>query len=88
MAFNDERVVRRLAASTVVTVSAVGHEIDTSLTDLVADARAATPSQAAEMVVAELTHNDFAEARANTNFPLRKRRPELYDDLIRPVTND
>ncbi len=51
MAFNDERVVRRVAASTIPIVSAVGHEVDTSLTDLVADARAATPSQAAEMVV-------------------------------------
>ncbi len=51
MAFNDERVVRRVAACSVPIVSAVGHEIDTSLTDLVADARAATPSQAAEMVV-------------------------------------
>src|SRR5690606_16130378 len=51
MAFNDERLVRRVAACTVPIVSAVGHEVDISLTDLVADARAATPSQAAEMVV-------------------------------------
>ncbi|OQX67958.1 MAG: exodeoxyribonuclease VII large subunit [Sorangiineae bacterium NIC37A_2] len=51
LAFSDERVVRRLAATRVPVVSAVGHEIDHSLADLVADARAATPSQAAEMVV-------------------------------------
>jgi exodeoxyribonuclease VII large subunit len=51
MAFNDERVVRRVASCNVPIVSAVGHEIDFALTDLVADARAATPSQAAEMVV-------------------------------------
>ncbi|MEZ4221136.1 MAG: exodeoxyribonuclease VII large subunit [Polyangiaceae bacterium] len=51
MAFNDERLVRRLAILRVPVVSAVGHEIDFTLADLVADARAATPSQAAELVI-------------------------------------
>lgn len=53
LAFQDERVVRRVAACRVPIVSAVGHEIDVTLTDLAADARASTPSQAAEMVVAD-----------------------------------
>lgn len=53
MAFNDERVARRVAATRVPVVSAVGHEVDTTLTDWVADVRAATPSQAAELVVAD-----------------------------------
>jgi exodeoxyribonuclease VII large subunit len=49
-AFNDERVARAIAASTVPTVSAVGHEVDVTIADLVADHRAATPSAAAELV--------------------------------------
>ena len=52
-AYNEEVLVRAVAGSRVPTVSAVGHEIDTTLTDLAADARAATPSQAAEMLVAD-----------------------------------
>ncbi len=50
-AYNDEALVRKVASLSVPIVSAVGHEIDTTLTDLVADARAATPSQAAELLV-------------------------------------
>ena len=56
--FSDERLLRAIAASAVPVVSAVGHEQDTPLSDLVADARASTPTAAARLVVpdqAELT---------------------------------
>lgn len=69
-AFNDERVVRAIAASKVPTISAVGHEVDVTLTDLAADVRAATPSQAAELVVAR--RDDFEARLATTRKDLIK----------------
>lgn len=50
-AFNDEKLVRAIAASRVPTLVGVGHEIDESLADLVADVRASTPSNAAQILV-------------------------------------
>lgn len=57
--FNDETLARTIAASPIPIISAVGHEIDFTIADFVADLRAPTPSAAAELVVknvADITH--------------------------------
>ncbi len=77
MAFNDERVVRRVASMRVPVVSAVGHEVDFSLTDLAADVRAATPSQAAELVVPE-TGSRAAVLLRSHNALVRALRGRLF----------
>ena len=51
-AFNDEQLARTIRSSAIPVISAVGHEIDWTICDLIADERAATPSAAAEMVAA------------------------------------
>ncbi len=53
-AFNEEPVARALAESPVPVVAGVGHQVDFTIADFVADVRAATPTQAAELVVAQL----------------------------------
>ncbi len=74
--FSDERVVRAVAACAVPVVSAVGHEQDTPLCDLAADARASTPTAAARLVVP-----DERELRAG----LERHRAALARDARRAL---
>jgi exodeoxyribonuclease VII large subunit len=69
-AFNDERLARTIFASPVPVVSAVGHETNTTLADLVADVRASTPSAAAELLTPDVA-SLLSEVRA---LGLRSRR--------------
>jgi exodeoxyribonuclease VII large subunit len=87
--FSDERVVRAVAACPVPVVSAVGHEQDTPLCDLAADARASTPTAAARLVVpderelrADLTRLRAALGR-DTRRTLERARQSLQADARR-----
>jgi exodeoxyribonuclease VII large subunit len=80
-AFNEEVVARAIGGCPVPTISAVGHESDVTIADLVADVRAPTPSAAAEMVVARkddfCANIDRMSHRLDAAMVARKRRVEL-----------
>jgi exodeoxyribonuclease VII large subunit len=69
-AFNDERVARAVAACPVPVVSAVGHEVDVTICDMVADVRAPTPSAAAETVVRD--HSELTAHIGNLSHRLSR----------------
>lgn len=73
--FNEEPVVRAIAACKIPVVSAVGHEIDVTLADFAADVRAATPSEAAERVVPEraMVLQSLKQLRARLDKPIAQR---------------
>lgn len=82
--FDDEKLVRAVAASRIPTITGVGHEIDITLIDLVTDKRASTPSNAAELLVP-----DRRELLAGTNdklsqmvLALSRQLDRHYNDLM------
>jgi exodeoxyribonuclease VII large subunit len=76
-AFNEEKVARAIASSLIPVVSAVGHEIDFTIADLVADLRAPTPSAAAELVVP-----DREELLARVELLLQRARDAVERSIL------
>lgn len=87
-AFNEERVARAIAGCPVPTVSAVGHEVDVTIADLVADVRAPTPSAAAETVVPEtiVLRNALRSRAAVLVEALRRRTRRGRERALRAAT--
>ena len=89
-AFNDDQLCRAIAACPIPIISAVGHETDSGLTDLIADVRAATPSQAAELASPDLQdisrrltqYQDRLISRADTLNALGQQRLELISNKL------
>jgi len=83
--FNEEILARKISESPVPLISAVGHEIDLTISDLVADVRAATPSMAAEMAVREKEEllSQLNNIKQRINNSLLNRFALLQNELVR-----
>jgi exodeoxyribonuclease VII large subunit len=82
-AFNEESVARAIAASKAPVIAAVGHEVDFTIADFVADLRAATPSAAAELVVREKAA--VAESLELLRARMQRAATRPLRDLVRRV---
>ena len=93
-AFNEEIVARHIRASAIPIISAVGHEVDITLADLAADARAATPSAAAEIVaMAEAAVIDHLARRTGDlaqiiSYKLLQAQADLQSLAMSPVFSE
>ena len=87
-AFNEEIVVRAISKSTIPVVSAVGHEIDFTISDFVSDLRAPTPSAAAELVVPVLVEKTQKLNEMTGQLLKTIRNKTLkYEDLLKSFVN-
>jgi exodeoxyribonuclease VII large subunit len=98
--FNDEKLVRAIAASKIPVITGIGHEVDESLSDLAADIKASTPSNVAQMLShdrhAEIAKIESAISRTkqvilqNINTALRENRDKtsrIARDILAKITN-
>ena len=84
-AFNDEQVVRKVALSPIPTVAAIGHEINWSLVDLVADLRVSTPTAAAERVA--LDYRDLLDNVSMSSTLLKQKVQSLLNSYRDKLTS-